>query len=98
MRAVLFQNAERQNARPLRLLDGVPEVVCAQFLPVSRELLLGGTGSRYRQWHNQGQQETSHVNSSREESPLRIVQRDGFVEKDLNRFYERNIATRVDGL
>ncbi len=35
MRTMLFQNAEGQQARALRLLDRQAEIACSQFLPMS---------------------------------------------------------------
>ena len=38
MRAVLFQNTDRQKARRLRLLDGFDEVRGGKFFPFDGEL------------------------------------------------------------
>jgi hypothetical protein len=46
---MLLQNAERQQARTLRALDGLDEIRARQFFPMNRQFGLGRVGLRSRE-------------------------------------------------
>jgi hypothetical protein len=46
---MLLQNAERQQTRTLRALDGLDEIWARQFFPMDRQVGFGDVGLRLRE-------------------------------------------------